>query len=125
MKKRSTLLKVMSIILIVLGSISLISSILSITMKSVIEQSYSTMGIALPTTLTYVLMFAGSLILIVSGIMGVAYKSRNSVLIMGIILAAYYIFDIAYAIVTTGFSAFSLIGLIWPLLYLWGWYQSN
>lgn len=125
MKKRSTLLKVMSIILIILGVFSLISSIISVTMKSVIEQSYATLGLASPTTFYYILIFAGSIILLISGIMGVAYKSRKAVLIMGIILAVYYILDIVYTAVTTGFSALGLIGLLWPLLYLWGWYQSN
>ena len=57
--------------------------------------------------------------------LGVAYKSRKIVLIIGIILAAYYVFNIIYAAMTTGFSAFSLVGLIWPLLYLWGWYLSE
>ena len=125
MKKQSKLLKVLSIILIVLGALSLIGSIISVAMKGVVEQTYATMGITAPTTLSYVLMFAGSLILLVSGIVGVAYKSRQSVLIIGVILAIYYIANILYSIMTTGFSAFGLVGLLWPILYLWGWYQSN
>lgn len=125
MKKRSTLLKVLSIILIVFGALSCFGSIINIAMRSSIEQMYATMGLATPTTFTYVLMVVGSLILLISGIVGVMYKSKQSVLIMGIILAIYYVADIIMAIVTSGFSALSLISLIWPLLYLWGWYQSN
>ncbi len=125
MKKQSKLLKVLSIILIVIGALSLLSSIASIAMKGIIEQSYAALGMAAPTTVTYIIMFVGSVIVLVAGIIGVAYKSRQAVLVMGILLAAYYIIDIIFSTVTMGFSALSLISLIWPILYLWGWYQSN
>lgn len=125
MKKQSKLLKILSIILIVLGCLTLISSIISVAMRGVVEETYATMGIAAPTTLSYALMFVSAFILLASGIVGVAYKSSQSVLIMGIILAIYYAANIIYSTVTTGFSAWGLIGLLWPILYLWGWYQSN
>lgn len=125
MKKRSTLLKVISIILIVIGAFSIFGSIINIAMRSVMEQTYAAMGIAAPTTFSYVLMVVGAIILLVSGIVGVVYKSKQSVLIVGIILFAYYAVSIISNIVTVGFSALNLLSLIWPLLYLWGWYQSN
>lgn len=125
MRKQSKLLKVLSIILIVLGCLTLISSIISVAMKDVVQQTYDTMGMAAPTTLSYVLMFVGAFIILASGIVGVAYKSKQSVLIMGIILCIYYVANIIYSIVTAGFSVWGLIGLLWPILYLWGWYQSN
>ena len=108
MRKQSKLLKVLSIILIVLGAISLIS-----------------LGVAAPTALTYILSFVGAFIILISGIVGVAYKSKQSVLIMGIILTVYYVFNIIYSATITSFSVLSLIDLIFPILYLWGWYQSN
>ncbi|PWJ49527.1 hypothetical protein [Faecalicatena contorta] len=125
MRKQSKLLKVLSIILIVIGCLTLISSIISVAMRGVVEETYATMGIAAPTTLSYALMFIGAFILLASGIVGVAYKSKQSVLIMGVILAIYYVANIIYSTVTAGFSAWGLIGLLWPILYLWGWYQSN
>lgn len=125
MKKQSKLLKVLSIILIILGCLTLISSIISVAMKSVVEQTYATMGMTAPTSLSYVLMFVGAFIILASGIVGVAYKSKQSVLIMGVILCIYYAANIIYSTVTVGFTALSLIGLLWPVLYLWGWYQSN
>lgn len=128
MKKQSKLLKVFSIILIVFGALSLLSSIFSFAMKDAMEQAMETMaatGIAMPTTFDYLLALIGSLIMLAAGIIGVAYKSRQMVLIIGIALAVYYIFNIVYTFVTAGFSILSLISLIWPLLYLWGWYQSN
>lgn len=135
MRKQSKLLKVFSIILIIWGCLSLIGSIFSVAMRGVVEQqasameeTYAAMGMAaptVPTTLSYVLMFVGAFIILASGIVGVAYKSKQSVLIMGIILCIYCVGNIIYSIVTAGFSALYLIDLLWPILYLWGWYQSN
>lgn len=125
MKKRSTFLKVVSIILIIFGALGMLSGILSIAMRGVFEQTYAAMGITAPSTFSYILTIIGAAVIIISGIVGVMYKSRQSVLIMAIILAAYYIGNIVYSSVTVGFSYLNLIGLIWPLLYFWGWYQSN
>ena len=113
MKKRSTLLKVLSIILIVLGAFSLISSIIAVAAgRMVPEETYASLGVAAPTTFSYILSFVGSFIFLISGI-------------MGILLAVYYIFNIIYSATIASFSALSLIDLIFPILYLWGWYQSN
>ncbi|MGC4020293.1 MAG: hypothetical protein QM793_14410 [Muricomes sp.] len=125
MKKRSTLLKVISIILIVLGAISLISSIIAVASRGIVADTYATMGIAAPTTFTYVQMFIAAAILLISGIVGVSYKSRQLVLIMGVLLLVYYIANIVYTTVTAAFAPLGLINLLLPLLYLWGWYQSN
>lgn len=125
MRKQSKLLKVLSIILIVLGALSLLSSIALLAMQSTMAATYATMGITPPSTFSMLLSFVGSIILLVSGIIGVSYKSRQLVLIVGIILAAYYVISIVYSGITTGFTPLSFIGLVWPLLYLWGWYQSN
>ncbi|RHR21862.1 hypothetical protein DWX43_22890 [Clostridium sp. AF19-22AC] len=125
MKKRSTFLKVVSIILIVFGALGLLSGIFSIAMRGTFEQTYAAMGIDIPSTFSYVLTIVGAAIIIISGIMGVIYKSKQSVLIMAVILAAYYIANIIYSSVTVGFSYLNLIGLLWPILYFWGWYQSN
>lgn len=125
MKKPSKLLKVFSIILIVFGALSLFSALISITMRSTMEQYYTALGQPTPTTMTYALLFIGSVVLLVSGILGVSYKSKQIVLIMGIIMAVYYVFNIIYTAVTAAFSPVSLISLICPILYLWGWYQSN
>lgn len=125
MRKQSKLLKVLSIILIILGCLTLISSIISVATRGMVEETLATMGMAVPSTLDYALMFISAFIILASGIVGVAYKSKQSVLIMGIILCIYYVANIIYSTVTTGFTAWGLIGLLWPILYLWGWYQSN
>lgn len=125
MKKRSTLLKVMSIIFIVLGAFSLIGAIMMFAMRSTLEQMYATMGMAAPGTFSYILSFISAVIFLASGIVGVLYKSKQSVLVLGMILALYEVFNIVFTAVTVAFTPLGLIGLIWPILYLWGWYQSN
>lgn len=125
MKKPSKLLKVFSIILIVFGGISLFSAFVSIAMRGTMDQYYAAMGQPTPTAVTYVLLFVIAVILLISGIIGVSYKSKQAVLIMGIILAVYYVLDIIYTSVIASFSPLSLLSLVIPILYLWGWYQSN
>lgn len=123
--KRSTLLKVMSIILIILGVFSVLGSIAIFAMGDMLEQSYAMMGIEAPSMFSNVLSAVGSLIILISGIMGVASKSRKTILIIGIILCAYYLISIIYSTVTTGFAPLNFVGLIVPILFMWGWYQSN
>lgn len=125
MKKRSTLLTVMSIILIVLGAISSLSSIVIIAMKNTLASTYEAMGIATPSTFSNIMLIIGSIALLVAGILGLMYRSRKAVMVMAIIILLYYIFSLVYNAVTVSFSVFSFISLIIPLLYLWGWYQSN
>lgn len=125
MKKRSTLLKVMSIILIVLGGLSLLGGIFSIATKDMVKATYEAMGMPVPTTFTYVLTLVSGIIVLVAGILGLIYKSKQSVLIMGIILLVYYVGDFIYSVTLTSFSAIGLVSFIIPILYLWGWYQSN
>ena len=125
MKQKSTMLKVISILLIIFGGLSLISGIYSIVMRGVIEKTAASLGIAIPSTLSYVLTLVGAFVFLAAGIIGTLYKSKQSVLILGIILAVFEVFNIVYATMTAGFAPLNLIALIWPLLYLRGWYQSN
>lgn len=125
-QKRSTLLKVMSIIVIVLGAFSLLSLIASLAMKDMLATTYESMGMTMPSaTSLLVTMLPAIIIYLAAGIIGLMYKSKKSVMIMGVILAVYYVISLIYSIISTGFTFMSLIELIIPLLYLWGWYQSN
>lgn len=126
MKKPSTLLKVVSIIMIVFGALGLLSSIALFSMSSAMAPYYEAMGVAAPSTLSKVLALVGSIVMIAAGIIGVAYKSRQLVLIIGISLIVVHVVSIIDTTVTTGlFSPFTLISLVLPILYMWGWYQSN
>ena len=54
MKKQSKLLKVFSIILIVIGAITLLSGVFAIAMKSTMDATYEAMGNVPPPTFSYV-----------------------------------------------------------------------
>lgn len=133
MFKPKTLLKVVSILLIIFGALGLIITALGIfgaqvindastpnitqNMKDAVNEAY--------TPLTIALSFAGGLICILSGILGLIGKSFKAALI---VILAYIVLSIAnlvMAIPVSGFSIMSLIDLILPILYLWGLYQSK
>ena len=78
MKKQSKLLKVFSIILIVIGAISLLSGVFAIAMKSTMDATYEAMGIVAPTTFSYIYSIIGGLIILASGIIGVAVQENGA-----------------------------------------------
>ena len=129
MLKPSKMLKVVSIIVIVLGSLSVLGSIMStvmaVTMPDLMEQSYEMLGQSAPSTGYYVYMIASACVVLVAGIVGVLHKSKKSVLIMAALYLIIQIGNILYSTVTVGFSFLYVINLILPVLYMWGWYQSE
>ena len=125
MKKKSKLLHVVSIIIIVFGSLAVISSIFSLLMKDLMTSSYEMLGMTPPPTLYYIWMLALACFELAAGIIGVVYKSKKSVFITGVIYIIAIVADLVYAAVTTGFSITFVFSLILPILYLWGVYQSE
>ncbi len=131
MKKQSKLLKVVSILLIIFGALGLIGNLFSIFLIGPLMNTpemaaaYEAAGIQQPGTLYYVFSILTSIVEILSGIVGVMYRSRKSVLIVGIIWTVVVIIGMIWGIVLTGFTPFSFLSLLFPILYLWGWYQSN
>lgn len=125
MKKKSKLLHVMSIILIVFGALGLLSNIALLAMSETFAQTYADLGMQLPSVFQTTLSWADSIFTLIAGIIGVAYKSKKSVLIMGLLITAICIISTVSATMTGGFSALNFVGFIFPILYLWGWYQSN
>ena len=125
----SKMLKVVSIIVIVLGSLSVLGSIMStvmaVTMPDLMEQSYEMLGQSAPSTGYYVYMIASACVVLVAGIVGVLHKSKKSVLIMAVIYLVLEFGSVIYSSFIAGFSFLYVIDLILPILYMWGWYQSE
>lgn len=133
MFKPKTLLKVVSILLIILGALGLIGLVLGFFGASVINNSSDpavtqtmkdTVNAAY-TPLNLTLGVASSLIMILSGILGLIGKSFKAALIVMVIYTVYLIADIAINIPTLGFNPVSMINFILPVLYFWGLYQSQ
>lgn len=125
MKKKSKLLHVVSIIVIVFGAIAVISAIFSFLMKDLVSSSYEMLGMTPPTTLYYIWMLILACFELAAGIIGVVYKSRKSVFITAVIYIVAILADLIYATVTSGFSITYIVSLVLPILYLWGVYQSE
>lgn len=125
MKRKSKLLNVVSIIIIVFASLGLFSNIALVAMFGVVEPYVETYNITMPTTGEMVFSFAFSIVQLAAGIMGVMYRSKKSVLIIGALYCLFVFVNIVMSSVSRGFSFTYVFGLILPVLYMWGWYQSE
>lgn len=124
MKKTSKLLKGMSIVYLILGVLNLISSVFSLLMKDSIESTLQSMGMSVPT-ISYILTLIGAIIMIVAGILGIMHKSKQSILYAVVILLVYYLGIFIYNTLSIGLAPLNLLSFLLPLLYAWGWYQSE
>lgn len=124
MKKTSKLLKGMSIVYLILGVLNLISSVFSLIMKDSIESTLQSMGMSVPT-ISYILTLIGAIIMIVAGILGIMHKSKQSILYAVVILLVYYLGIFIYNTLSIGLAPLNLLSFLLPLLYTWGWYQSE
>lgn len=125
MKRKSKLLNVVSIIIIVFASLGLFSNIVLVAMFGVVEPYVETYNITMPTTGEMVFSLAFSIVQLAAGIMGVMYRSKKSVLIIGALYCLFVFVNIVMSSVSLGFSFTYVFGLILPVLYMWGWYQSE
>ena len=125
MKKKSKLLHVVSIIIIVFGALAVISSLFSILMRDMMDASFEMLGMTPPSTVYYVWGLVLACFELAAGIIGVVYTSKKSVFIPAVVYIAAILADLIYATVTSGFSVTYIISLVLPLLYLWGVYQSE
>lgn len=125
MKKRSTLLMVVSIIIIIFSVISIISSAWSLANKSQIDEMMANIGMDSISVAMYIVSLFMSLIQLLAGIFGLVYRSKAQVLVIGIIYVGSILVNFIYAVVSSGFSPLLTLNLILPVLYMWGWYQSN
>jgi len=124
--KRSRLLKVISIIVIVFGALGLLSSIVMLLMLDTMNMMMMDLGMPLYSASQVFLGLIGAIVAIVAGILGIVYKSKSSVLIAGGLYLVFVVGEIALSILFMGtFSMLILIGLVLPVLYLWGVYLSE
>lgn len=123
--KKSKLLHVISIIVIVFGALGLASSVITAITLPMISDVYTSYGIESPGISSIIYSFASSAIILACGILGVMYKSRKHILIAGSLYFLIEVINIIISSVTVGFSFLYVIDLILPILYLWGWYQSE
>ena len=125
MKRKSKLLNVVSIIIIVLSALGLLGTLATIAMSGMLEPYYEAYGITPSAAGNYVFSLVLTVIELAAGIMGVMYRSKKSVLIIGVIYCIGVLANIAISTVTMGFMFTYVFNLILPILYMWGWYLSD
>ncbi len=125
MKRKSKLLNVVSIIIIVFSALNLLSTLALIAMSGMLEPYLEAYGAAPLSAVDYVFSLVLTVIELAAGIMGVMYRSKKSVLIIGVIYCISILANIAISTVTVGFMFTYVFNLILPILYLWGWYLSE
>ena len=125
MKRKSKLLNVVSIIIIVFSALNLLSTLALIAMSGMLEPYLEAYGAAPLSAVDYVFSLVLTVIELAAGIMGVMYRSKKSVLIIGVIYCISILANISISTVTVGFMFTYVFNLILPILYLWGWYLSE
>ncbi len=125
MKRKSRLLNVVSIIIIVFSALVLLSTLALIAMSGMLEPYLEAYGAAPLSAGDFVFSLLLTVIQLAAGIMGVMYRSKKSVLIIGVIYCISILANIAISTVTVGFMFTYVFNLILPILYMWGWYQSE
>ncbi|MCI8834285.1 MAG: hypothetical protein HFH24_02735 [Ruminococcus sp.] len=125
MKKRSTLLKVVAIIMVVVGGIGIPSGIFTLINRESLSATYAMLGMESPGTSYYIFTLLSAVVELAAGIVALMYRSKKSVLIMGCIWVAVVIIGMGFSISIMGVSPTLVLSLLFPILYLWGWYQSE
>lgn len=131
MKQQSKLLKVLSILMIIFGVLGTIGTFASTFLMQTVMQNpemqaaYEAAGIPQISNAYYVVSILAAVTEAAAGIVGVMYRSKKSVLIAGIIWTALVLVNLIWGMTITGFQFTFIFSLIFPILYFWGWYQSN
>lgn len=125
MKRKSTLLNVVSIIVIVFSTLGIISNLILMASSGLLETYLEPYNIPVPTAADYAFSLVLGIVELIAGIAGVMYRSKKSVLIMGVLYCLGILANIVISSISLGFSFTYAFSLILPILYMWGWYQSE
>ena len=125
--KKSKLLTVVSILVIIFSCLGLLANLALMATSGTMESYLSDYGynIAMPTTADYAISIVFGIIQLIAEIMGVMYRSKKSDLIIGALYCLTILVNVIMSCVTIGFSFTYVFSFILPILYMWGWYQSE
>ena len=123
--KKSRLLHIVSIIIIILSTIYVVYGSIAILTYNSMTSIMEAEGLANYSIGVYTFSLIGACVELAAGIAGVMYRSRKTVLILGILYCLYILGSLCFSAVTGGFSVSGLSSCILPALFMWGWYQSK
>ncbi|MCI5569894.1 MAG: hypothetical protein MR372_08595 [Lachnospiraceae bacterium] len=131
MTKRSTLLKVIAILMIIFGAIALFTVIGSVAMMNSMLGSFGMdLGDALALAgyvggagvfwFAMILSIIACIIELLAGILGLASKSKGLIVKLGLVTIILQVISLIFAIVVKSFAPMNLISFILPILYFIG-----
>ena len=123
--KKSRLLHIVSIIIIIHSTISVVYGSIAILTYNSMTSIMEAEGLANYSIGVYTFSLIGACVELAAGIAGVMYRSRKTVLILGILYCLYILGSLCFSAVTGGFSVSGLSSCLLPALFMWGWYQSK
>ncbi|MCI8291942.1 MAG: hypothetical protein HFH53_00190 [Hespellia sp.] len=124
MFKPSGLLKVISILIMIGAVLGLIGTVILIFFSGTTNEVLAAAGVPALSTFDYVVSLVSVVCSLAAGIAGVSGKNKKVAMLLGIVILAIAVVDMITTTMTYGFLATSILGLIFPLLYIWGVYQS-
>ena len=125
MTKKSTMLKVISILMIIFGAIALIISIGAVAALGFINDLASSVGVEGVSMASVALPLIASILELVAGIVGLASKSRPVLMGFGVIVLLIALISLIVNTVSSGFNAMDLVSFVLPILYVIGVVQCK
>lgn len=124
--KKSKFLNVVSIIMIILGVFGIISGITSISSLSSTNEKLVELGMNAMPVWYPVFSIIVALVELAAGVVGVMYKSKDMVKIMGIVYLVVAIISWLSGFLTSvSGGMLGIVSLLFPILYLVGWKKSE
>ena len=123
--KKSRLLNVISIIMIVFAVFGIISGLVTLAGFKTINEAMETAGMGALPLWYYIFSLIYCIFELAAGIIGVKYTSKNSVRICVIIYIAFTVLFWILDAILSSFVFTEFLNLVVPLLYFWGWSQSE
>ena len=123
MTKKSTMLKVISILMIIFGALALIMSIGAFAALGFVNDLASSLGVEGVSMASVALPLIASIL--VAGIVGLASKSRPVLMGFGVIVLLITLISLIVNTVSSGFNAMNLVSFVLPILYVIGVVQCK
>ena len=137
MTKKSTMLKVVSILNIIFGAIA---SVVVVGSVATLSGAAALLGMSLSDALSLgalttgmnpglmmpslIISIVSAILILVSGIMGLASKNVKLLTTVGLILIVITLISLILTCATSGFSVLNLLSFVLPILYFLGAKQS-
>lgn len=123
--KRSKVLTITSIILIISGIFGILAGVPALLNLDVVNQALVEAGMNTVPAWTYIFSILCAVVAFAAGIIGVRFRSVELVKVIGLVNIAFTVVSIIIGIVISSASISSVLNLVIPALYMWGWAKSK